>query len=242
MEAGMVISLVLAALLSGGGQTETSLRQTLNETDTALLAQIALPNVAGIVRHDVRPALPMDPPPPPPGIVSPLSVRFYTMAVSAEPGVYRREVFHVAMSRAPDGAIISTEKPYETAQIRLDSDCASAGDKRFANVNPGTEAEQAANALFVLHQAQVQLGGRKPGLRILCISEISSFRCPTDTTSLFAALPLQDSYLIERDRQKDGVVRIAVTEGEPGDVFWDLRFDQTQRPTLTMTRAIPAPF
>ncbi len=84
---------------------------------------------------------------------------------------------------------------------------------------------------------------QKPtGLMIKCVSQVPSFHCPTDTTSLFAALPLHDAYMVERDRQTDGVVRIAVTEGEPGDVFWDLRFDQTQRPTLTMTRAIPAPF
>ena len=239
----MIISLVLAALFADVSSTDKSLRQTLIETDTAMLAEIAVPNVAGIVRHDVRPAHPMDPPAPPSGVISPLTVRFYTAPTSAEPGVCRREVFHAALSRSPDGAIVSTGATYGTSQVRLDPDCASAAEKRFANVNQGMEPEQASNALSRLHQAQAQARMHKPtGLMISCFSEIPSFRCPTDTTSLFAALPLHDAYLMERDRQMDGVVRIAVTEREPGDVFWDIRFNQTQRPTLTMKRAIPAPF
>jgi hypothetical protein len=239
----MVIALALVALFADVSAPEKSLRQTLSETDTAVLAEIAVPNVVGIVSHDVRPAHPMDPPSAPSGAIFPLTVRFYTTPISAPTSVCLRQVFHVSMSRSPDGAIVSTGAPHETAQVRLDPDCASAAEKRFASVNPGMTPEQAASALSHLHQAQAQSGMQgDAGLIIRCVSEVSTFHCPTDTTSLFAALPLEDAYLIERDRQTDGVVRIAVTQGEPGDVFWDLRFDQTQPSTLTMTRAIPAPF
>ncbi len=102
---------------------------------------------------------------------------------------------------------------------------------------------RAADALSRLKQAQDQAAGHRPtGLKIECLSEVQSFRCPTDTTALFAELPLDGAYLIENDRDKPGGVRIAATEGEPGGVFWDIRLNESPEPTLTLTRTIPAPF
>jgi hypothetical protein len=238
----MTVSLVLAVLISGGGQAEDSLRQTLADSDTAALARVALPNGADVVRHDIRPAHPMDPPAPP-GATAPVEVRFYTAPQPTGDGVCGREVFHVSMSRATDGGLAAADTPLERSQVRLDPACASAGEKRFAWINPGMDQAQAAGGLSRLKQAQDQAAGhRHTGLKIRCLSEVQTFRCPTDTTALFAELPLDGAYLIENDRDRPGVIRIGATEGEPGGVFWDIRLDETPEPTLTLRRAIPAPF
>lgn len=179
-----------------------------------------------------------------------LGVRFEhrPRPVSAE--LCGRQVDYVAFSPvgtvAPDSVpqqrVAEPGRVVQRTEIALAPDCRLAPGQSFA-IPHGVSREAAADALRAVIAARAAARGAGAlAFSFTCADELGQGACGDDGRAALAGLRTEQAWLIEPVPGRPGQVRVVV--GEPGQVFWELRFaaGQTELTDLAMTRKVPAPF
>lgn len=243
----MLWSILVASLVVSAGvsQEPPSPARDINAAPTVQVASLLLsPELARNVVHHKAKIIGMMPIPPS-RTELPARVELYAAAEESGDHICRRDMHVVMADRAePSGLDLKpTRSPTPYIQIRLDDDCGDAATRRFATLDREMSEIEASPLLRRVGGLRNDArAGRRPTVRVECLSELSQYRCPSDTSALLAALPLDGAYLIGRDRDATRHPFIAATETEPGQAYWDVRLINGAEPVLRLTRTIPAPF
>ena len=228
--------IILALLTLIGGPDLDPFRAWLAERQTAGLARdIGLQNAEAVTRHQVESPM-RGAPPVPPGAPASALVSFFFSARQVGGGVCQREVSSVAIEQfgAED---IRTTRPIRTrTELSLTSACNDL-PARFASLNGGLATNDAIEALTHLQTVQNAIrAGSQTGVTVRCSSQFAGYVCPTVASEVVAALPLDRIYLMERNGR---AIRALATEGEPGDLMWEIRL---YAGGIDVSRSIPPPF
>ncbi len=246
-EDAVLWSILLVGVMVSGpmSQDPPSPAADINAAPTDRVASLLLsPELARNVVHHKATIIGMMPIPP--GRTEAAArVELYTAAEGSGDHVCRRDMHMVMADRAePSGLDLKpTRSPIPYIQIRLDDDCGGAATRRFATLDREMSEIEASPLLRRVGGLREDArAGRRPTVRVECLSELSQYRCPSDTSALLAELPLDGAYLIGRDRDLTRHPFIAATETAPGQAYWDVRLIDGAEPVLRLTRTIPAPF
>lgn len=196
---------------------------------------------ARVVHHEVRGPSTMAPPSESGRDIA--EAVFHTAAVEAGPGLCRRERIWVRAERRPDagsGGFQPVGRAAPGEQLRLDTDCASAADRPFADLQ--VEVEDAAPVLARLRELRDQARARADlDVRVACTTDTRAYLCPSDAAGVLADLPLEGAFQIRRGDGADQRIRVSATETRPGGLFWEIWFSEADT-VLNLKRRIPPPF
>ncbi|MGZ8337220.1 MAG: hypothetical protein ACXWU1_11210 [Allosphingosinicella sp.] len=237
------ISLLAAANASSRPIPDYSL-ETISREPTAQLAQQLLGREAAVdvESHEVIDG----------GLVHFLAgVRFFHRPRPLAADICGRRVHYVSFAAAgpaaPDSSppqrVSAPGSVRESLEIALAPQCRLAPGQRFSVLNAGVSQETAVDALRA--GAALSSAARGPDavmFSVTCRDELGQAACGIDGRETLAAVPIDRAWLIEPDPNVAGWVRVVV--GEPGQVYWELRFPggTTAPAELVMTRKVPALF
>lgn len=169
----------------------------------------------------------------------PSSVRFEGRAVPTNNGLCSRKTYYVSILPTSENEG-EPQKPLVNSKLRL-GNC----DGIFAYVNPGAGLEDGKTVLRWLVWAQQAARGKAPlPFELNCQSETSQNKCASGARAALASLPLDKTTIITRNfYRRPHRWEVAVTESEPGQLYWDVKIDATPgNASIDLGWRIPAPF
>lgn len=173
----------------------------------------------------------------------PSSVRFEGRASPTSDGFCSRKAYYVSISYKPETGVGEPQTVVTGSKLRL-GDCPKDNEAIFASLNSSPLAG-AKMALSWIAWAQRVARNKAPlPFRITCQTETGPDRCADGGREALANLPLEKTYIIEQRRTAQPLRwDLAVTETDPGQLLWDVKFDATPgKSAIDLVWKIPAPF
>ena len=130
--------------------------------------------------------------------------------------------------------------PTAFEKIRM-GDCVG----QFAGFNGTASLDQAKQTLRWMAWARDQAAGAAPlPFAVDCRDEtIDADRCTLGARHALMMLPLEKTFIMEKDRDRPHVWRVAVAERGPGQLFWNVTVDGTPgKARIALAWKVPAPF
>lgn len=170
----------------------------------------------------------------------PLSVRFEGRPAQTSDGFCSRKTYYVSIMQKSEDGEGEPQKPVVGSKLRL-GNC----DGLFAHVNPGPNLDDAKKVFAWLGWAQhLAQGPSQLPFAVTCKSETEQDRCAIGARAALAALPLGKTTAVTRNFYRvPHRWEVAVTESEPGQLYWDVEIDATPgAASIDLGWSIPAPF
>ena len=170
--------------------------------------------------------------------------QFWTEATAIQPGFCQRATYFVSMPQRTKGTLIPDE-PTPGVQIRMAANCSDASEP-FIHLN-GTPPPEAVEVLRRLSEVRRAAGGGGELRAVVdCRSEQNPNPCRTGARRVLAALPLENTSILQRGGPAyDGEDwRVSIKPENATGHYWQLSlFDwSTDRPRVRISWDIIPPF
>ena len=177
-------------------------------------------------------------------------VRFFGSPERLGGDLCRRQVLYVDLKpvgdrtaeRMREDAPVELESLTDYLQVTAAPGCRLEPQALFAQAQPRGSFDRAVEALRTLVRLQGEARSNAPmDARISCQSKTHDNACAAGARRVFAALPIQRTYIIESNRTG---WQFSVMPSGPGKPFWevDMTTESGGRSKIAMTWERPAPF
>jgi hypothetical protein len=236
MTGASALLLVLVAGQADVGWAPIPLSAARSMPTAELAARILPPEIAArVVAHETRESE---------GGGS-YGVRFYAAPETAGGAICRRRTFY-AVSSDFNVRGAEVQRAFPGVKIALAKDCTKIPLAGFASVQPETLEEGAVKALTWL--ADMQQRARRAGklpVQVRCRSEQATNPCTAGALAVFAGLPLDKTYIIDKRKDAGDTERwqFSVMPTGPGQLFFTTMLTgSADKPEIELTWDAPAPF
>ena len=217
-----------ALMLSPAVWTDPAPKDRLAAPTAQLAAELLPPEMArDVVAHRVTKIVMLP--------SEPVSVSFDGRGRSTGDGFCVRKAYHVMI-----GASGKPEPVQVFDQIRMGG-C----EGEFAHTNRTASVDQAKQTLRWMAWARDQAAGVAPlPFAVDCKDEtLAKDRCTSGARHVLMMLPIEKTFIMEKDPARPHVWRLSVPESGPGQLFWDVAVDGTPgKARIALAWQLPAPF